>query len=488
MTVEVLVDLFAAETDPFGVEEDESLLILLQPRSENLTEISKLNPTNGQFLVHNSTELTARSLSSADLAAIPVQALSNVTVSGVSVGQVLKWNGIQWTNANDSPTPAALESLSNVTLSSPLNGQVLKFNGAAWVNGADTGPAINLNAITDVTVATPSNGQVLKYNGSQWINDTDNSSGGVIQDLSNVTITTPAAGQVLKYDGTEWVNDDDEIGSTVDALDDLSDVNLGTPQAGDLLRYDGTDWVPYATNPTLVSELFWDATDILNPNQPTGTIHLQVAGAADTALTRSTSPTLGRIGVVQANTGGNGGAIAIGHGTDATAQGNAFHGGTGTLTFSTSIYIDSDTQSLSKPAQRYQLFAGFMDEYIGLNKTDGIYFLYDEAGVSIGAAVSTNWQIVATSNNVRTFANTSTVVALDTWYNLRVEVNAAGTLAEFFINGTSVGTITTNLPTGLTRGFGASVGARKSSGTDSFAFLCDWLYWQQTLTLARGNW
>ena len=121
--------------------------------------------------------------------------------------------------------------------------------------------------------------------------------------------------------------------------------------------------------------------------------------------------------------------------------------------------------TLSTSSERFQFVAGFMDTNNAPNQADGVFFLYDEGGVTTGSAASANWQIVTTSNSTRTFTTTSTAVSAATWVRLTIEVNADGTSAEFFINGSSVGTHTTNIPTGNNRTTGFGQLLIKSVGT-----------------------
>jgi hypothetical protein len=119
-----------------------------------------------------------------------------------------------------------LNSLSDVTLGTLSIGEVLKYDGIEWVNGSN-----NLDDLSDVTLGTLTSGEVLKYDGIEWVNGSNN-----LDDLSDVTLGTLTSGEVLKYDGNEWVNGSNN-------LDDLSDVTLGTLTTGEVLKYDGNEWV-----------------------------------------------------------------------------------------------------------------------------------------------------------------------------------------------------------------------------------------------------
>jgi hypothetical protein len=121
---------------------------------------------------------------------------------------------------------------------------------------------------------------------------------------------------------------------------------------------------------------------------------------------------------------------------------------------------------LSVLAERFTYLFGFGDLNTGINQADGCYFLYDEGGVTTGSpGGSANWQCVTVSNSSRTFTTTSVPVAAATWYKLTIEVNAAGTSVVFKINGTTVATHSTTVPTGGGRETGFINTLLKSLGT-----------------------
>jgi hypothetical protein len=194
---------------------------------------------------------TSLGYSNANLANASVDALSDVTVTSPSSGQVLKWNGSAWINSTDNAgtTVNSIDDIADVTITSVSSGQVLKWNGTAWVNSTDNaGTTINsIDDITDVTITSASSGQFLKWNGTAWVNDAidlgsdtvgnymSNVSAGTgisvshtqgegstatlslnasIDNLSDVTITSVSTGQVLKWNGSAWINDTDGGGTS----------------------------------------------------------------------------------------------------------------------------------------------------------------------------------------------------------------------------------------------------------------------------------
>lgn len=93
--------------------------------------------TNGYFLKADSSTSTGLVW-----AAIPtinnLDDIGDVTITSVSSGQVLKWNGTAWANAADNAgtTISSIDDITDVTITSVQNGDLLKWNGTAWVNAA----------------------------------------------------------------------------------------------------------------------------------------------------------------------------------------------------------------------------------------------------------------------------------------------------------------------------------------------------------------
>lgn len=117
--------------------------------------------------------------------------------------------------------------------------------------------------------------------------------------------------------------------------------------------------------------------------------------------------------------------------------------------------------NLSSAAQRYAVRAGFHDITSFVEPVDGIYFRYVD-NVNAG-----KWECVTRQNNTETVADSAVAVVASTRYLLEVDVNAAGTSVDFYINGALVATNVTNIPTagGRETGFGASI--TKTVGTTS---------------------
>jgi hypothetical protein len=73
---------------------------------------------------------------------------------------------------------------------------------------------------------------------------------------------------------------------------------------------------------------------------------------------------------------------------------------------------------------------------------------------------------------------------VNTWYALKIVVNAAGTNVAFYVNGSLISTHVTNIPA-TTSGFGFGVGIFKSIGTTSAVLHCDYVKLGHAFTTAR---
>lgn len=138
---------------------------------------------------------------------------SQITGSGAASGQVLKWNGTQWTPQNDvgggtgdnwgTQTVVTDGTLSgNGTTGNALklaqngagSGQVMKWNGTAWAPANESFTAVSTDAtlsgngtsgnVLKLAQNGATNGKVLKWNGSAWV-------------PSNETVTTAGTGVTI---------------------------------------------------------------------------------------------------------------------------------------------------------------------------------------------------------------------------------------------------------------------------------------------------
>lgn len=155
--------------------------------------------------------------------------------------------------------------------------------------------------------------------------------------------------------------------------------------------------------------------------------------------------------------------------------------GGGQYRFESRVRINTNSDGTNT----FQFLTGFWDTYNIVNQVDGIYFLYDSQGITTGSAASGNWQIVTSSNSVRTFTTTTVAIDNTNLQKLRIDVNAAATSVEFYINDTLVGTHTTNIPSGAARTTGSGIYLQKSAGTTARTADIDYLFLKAKFTTPR---
>jgi len=115
---------------------------------------------------------------------------------------------------------------------------------------------------------------------------------------------------------------------------------------------------------------------------------------------------------------------------------------------------------------------GFLDATTVTDAVDGIYFEY---------ATNGNIVLKTSNNSTRTTSSTITTLALNTWYKLKIIVNADATSVTGYVYDAagaliSSQTITTNIPTAAGRECGAGIVATESTTTATAMVDLDFLY------------
>ena len=120
--------------------------------------------------------------------------------------------------------------------------------------------------------------------------------------------------------------------------------------------------------------------------------------------------------------------------------------------------------NLSDATDNYLLYFGFLDS-VAAEPSDGAYLRYNHANNS------GNWETISADASVRTINGSSTALSTSQWSQIRVVMYPNNT-AEYYVNGTSLGRNTTNLP-GNSRGFSFGAYIRKTAGTNARTMLLD---------------
>jgi hypothetical protein len=133
---------------------------------------------------------------------------------------------------------------------------------------------------------------------------------------------------------------------------------------------------------------------------------------------------------------------------------------------------------LSNATERYQYAFGLLDGTSLSGIIDGAFIAYDDA-------TSGNFICTTESNGTQTNTTTGITVAAATAYDFRVEVNAAATSVEFYIDNVLVATHTANIPSGVARQTGAGSALFKTIGTTARTVTIDAIGYSESFTTTR---
>lgn len=172
------------------------------------------------------------------------------------------------------------------------------------------------------------------------------------------------------------------------------------------------------------------------------------------------------------------GMVQLAKGTDTTGRAGIFLSSNAVF-FSTSGFTVYETviylPNLADGTDSYTLRVGFGDSVIA-DQTNGIYFQYSQANA--------NWLIKTSDGGVQTSTITATPVVAN-FMRLRIEVNAATPLVTYYVNGTSVGTIATNLPNAAGMSCAPLYSIIGSAGTAARSVSVDYFMYSQVFVTTR---
>ncbi len=328
--------------------------------------------------------------------------------------------------------------------------------------------------LTDIAALSPSNDDILQRKSGAWTNRTP------AQFKTDLALTKSDVG-LGNVDNT---SDADKPISTATqtALD------LKAPLASPALT--GTPTAPTATandNSTKIATTAYvdsAVSAVSGINRNTGFMFMDdflgstVSTVSPwTSTTSGTGATYAQVATTAANRPGIG---QVTTGTTATGRANLSLGALttfpsgGVITFEALVNVPT----LSTGSEEFVIHIGIGDLNTGIINTDGVYFVYERTS-------SDNWRIATAKAASRTITSTSVVVSAGTWVRLGYVINAAATSVEFFIDGVSVGTTTTNIPDTSSNLCGPLFGIFKSVGTTARTFQLDYFYVSQTFTTPR---
>ena len=202
-------------------------------------------------------------------------------------------------------------------------------------------------------------------------------------------------------------------------------------------QYDGSNWQAVYPEAALVPGRAWYKQDEFLSNSGNSTTiigeltwSVSVNGGGSAVATNTAQLDANHPGIIRLTANGGGGTASIIMNPNAIVQ-----LGGGVLTNEWLIQIPT----LANVTNDFTFRCGLGDVTTA-DFNNGVYFEYTRA-------TSTNWLIKTANGGTRTSTTTATAVTGGAWIKLQIVVNAAASSVQYFINGTSVGTVTTNIPT-----------------------------------------
>ena len=160
-----------------------------------------IDTTKNTIVVHDGSTAGGFPLAKESALASTINALTDVTVTSVASGELLKYNGSAW--VNNTLAEAGIQPYdATIVVDADIGASVQAYNAN---NTADA----NLNSfVAAVTLPTAdgTTGQFLKTDGSGNISFSSIPTINTLNDVGNVTITSASTGQYLQWNGSAWIN------------------------------------------------------------------------------------------------------------------------------------------------------------------------------------------------------------------------------------------------------------------------------------------
>jgi fibronectin-binding autotransporter adhesin len=166
------------------------------------------------------------------------------------------------------------------------------------------------------------------------------------------------------------------------------------------------------------------------------------------------SGTTGHPGIVQLSTGTTSASGAAGFGANDTGA-SFLLGGGDYYKYEAMVRIPT----LPTSGQNSVVRAGLYDGSSSGDGTDGCFFRYTNG------TNSNRWQAICQNNATQSVCNSTSTPAANTWYRLTIEVDSTGSAADFYVNGTNICTVNSQIPTAAGRNVSTNLTIIKSVGT-----------------------
>jgi hypothetical protein len=172
-----------------------------------------IDSTKNTVVVHDGSTQGGIPLAKESALASTVGALTDVTITSVGAGEILKYSGSEW--VNNTLAEAGIQPF-DATI-------VVDADIGSTVQAYDANLAAFATALT-LPVADGTTGQFLKTDGAGNVTFASIPTINTLNDIGNVTITGASTGQFLKWSGSAWVN------ATVEAFDTQTHTTTATAQ------------------------------------------------------------------------------------------------------------------------------------------------------------------------------------------------------------------------------------------------------------------
>lgn len=289
--------------------------------------------------------------------------------------------------------------------------------------------------------------------------------------LSQGITTNKVQDNAITLSKIQDIQDKTLMGRSAGSVGDPQQVTLSDSFYCDIVnsRLSVNNYDPFKTRIEYFEDCFGAVTD---GNAASAFLTSNVSGTNAT-VTNVTVAETGVFGVWSLDTGSTTtGRSALYSGRSAT--GAALVLGQGVTKIKTKIKIPT----LSTSGERYKILFGLVGDSTTGTVNDGVYFEYSEAS-------STNWRVCTANDGTRTETNSTTVVGANAWVRLEIAVSALADVVTFLLNGSTISSVTTNIPTGTGDPVSPILGIFKSAGSTSRSVQTDYVGFSLELTSAR---